>query len=162
MAAKYDLESFTSDIETLLKANLNTKIAAIDTEKADGITTGPVNDAAYFFQSLNEDVVNLDPFIFWGVDNIVSDSLGPATLETVSVAIMLVMEDTAEDGNLRKRMLRYKRALQEVFQDNWDKTSNRVKIKVQTFPPTQFKDEVNSSNEAKAVMVIVTGRIASV
>lgn len=159
MQAKYDIESLLVDILGFMKAGLNTRIAAIETEKNDDIVMKPVGEDSYFLQTLNNEVVNTDPFIFYGVDVIDTDSNGPGVLQDITIGVILVLEDTGEDAFVQNRMLRYLRALTEIFQENWDKTNNKVKLKTKAYPPTQFKEEVNSSNPARAVLISLSGRI---
>jgi len=157
--AKFDIESLLAEIETFMKDNLNTKLLAIDAEKNDGIVLKPVDSTAYFFQTLNEKVVNLNPFIFYGVDDIDTVSDGPGTLEDITIGVILVLADDAEDDTVARRMLRYNRALKELFADNFDKTTNKVKLSVKAYPPTQFTSEVNSSKPSRAAAITLTGRI---
>lgn len=155
MAAKYDWESLAADIETILKNNLNTKITALDAEKADTITLDQVNSSAYFFQTMNDSIANFNPFIFYGIDNIESEGIPSASSDEIEIAVWLVLDDDANDLLIANRMLRYTRALKEVFEDNWNETRNRSKIVVKAFAPVQFQDAINSSNSGRIAQISI-------
>lgn len=129
--AKYDVETFFADLETFMKANLNTKIAAINTEKSDSITLATVADEAYFFQSLDERVANYNPIIFYGLtSDVESDGIGPYTSKKLKVNVTIIVNDQ-NLASLGKRYLRYNRALEEIFLENWDRAvNNGIKLKV--------------------------------
>jgi hypothetical protein len=144
--AKYDIESFISDLDTFLKANLNTQLTVIDAEKNDGITLPPVGADAYFFQTLNDTVTNYNPFVFYGVDQVEAEGVGPATRRAYSVDVVLCFTDSGGDAPnvVVKKLFRYARALEEIFLSNWDKMGRAPKIKVKSLVPVSFKF-VNSS-----------------
>jgi hypothetical protein len=152
MARKYDVEVFLSDIETLLKANLNTKLGSIDTEKNDGITLKTIVSDAYFFQELNSKVANYNPFILYGVEGLGTKALEGFAVQEVTVSIVIVVSDDGDDLNIAKRMLRYSRAIQEVFEENFCLTENAVKLVIQNLMPVEF-NMLNSSESYRAVGV---------
>ena len=70
---KYDIESLLIDIESMLQAKLNLKIAAIEAEKAaegDALSLEPIDSSSYFMQSLTRDFMQKTRSIFFGVENI--------------------------------------------------------------------------------------------
>lgn len=153
MATKRDLENILDDIETLLKAQYNTKLTAIDTEKADGITLAPVATGAYFMQTLNNTVANFNPFIFYGVEQIEPrDGIGPATASRYLFNIVLALADGGNDPDYARRLFRYSRALQEVFEENFAKISHSSKFRIETLEPVPLK-LINSSQPYRAVGV---------
>ena len=156
--AKYDLEKLLNDIETILKANLNTKLAAIDTEKADSITLATVDSTAYVRQSLNGETVNSDPFIFYGVDEIETvEGLGFGTNAKYSITVMLILADMNADLDIANRMFRYLRAIQEVFQENWNETDNGVKLFISSLAPIAVTDmDTNATYRAIGVKLEAT------
>lgn len=157
---RYDIELFLSDVETYLKANLNTKLTAINAEKADSITLKPVDDAAYFCQSLNDSVTNYNPFVYYGVDSIESNGIGPATSNGYKVEVAIVVSDQGESLDVNKRiMFRYHRALTELFQEGYASVARGVKIKVQSLVPISVQ-LMNSSAEARAIGVTLDFTLA--
>lgn len=135
MATTFDIELLLSDIEAFLVANLNTKLAAIDTEKNDGVTLAQINSAAYYQQTIHKETLNYDPFVIYGIEAIEARGQGPATLEKYQLYVVVVMTDTHNDPKLLKRLLRYQRALKELFHANWSTIGNPVKMKVSSLVP---------------------------
>lgn len=129
----YDIENLMDDIETFMKANINTKIAAINAEKADSTVLKTISDSAYFFQSLDERVTNFNPFVFYGLAaNIESEGIGPAVSKILPINIAVITFDSNQ-ANIGKRYLRYNRAIEEIFLEKWDQVSNNAtKVKVRT------------------------------
>jgi hypothetical protein len=150
MGQKYDVEVFLSDIETTLKNNLNTKLGEIDTEQADGITLKTLVSDAYFFQELNSKVANYNPFCLYGVEDLGAASIEGYSAREVTVSVVIVVTDDGEDRNYAKRMFRYSRALQEIFEENFCLTENAVKLTIQNLMPVEF-NMLNSSDSYRAV-----------
>jgi hypothetical protein len=150
MARTYDVEVFLSNIETILKNNLNSKLASIDTEKNDGITLKTLVSDAYFFQELNSKVANYNPFLLYGVEDLGTKAVEGFSVQEVTVSIVIVVTDDGEDQNIAKRMLRYSRALQEVFEENFCLVENSVKLIIQNLMPVEF-NMLNSSDSYRAV-----------
>jgi len=150
--ANYDIETFFDQLETFLIANLNTKITAINAEKADSITLASVSSSAYFFLTLDEQVANYDPFIFYTIGGISSNGIGPGTGKTYLVDVALIMTNDGVDSNSRKRTLRYHRAITELFEENYANIDKRVNIKVESLEPITFAAQ-NDSQFYRAVGV---------
>jgi hypothetical protein len=149
---KYDLESLFADIDACLKANLTTKLAAIDTEKGDGIVLKTVNSSAYFAQTLNMGIGAYDPYLVYGVIDQAPDGIGPATADRITMQVVLVIADPGQDPDILKRVLRYQRALRELFEQNWEKMRKGVKLRIEPTLPVQLT-ELDSSKEFRAVGV---------
>jgi len=158
--AKYDIESFLADIETLLKAHLNTAISALNTEKNDSITLASVDSAAYFLQSLNGPVANFDPYILYGVTDIKSASAESASVSDLTVQVIIVQSDNGQDENISKRMYRYGRVLQETFEDHFQENSLSIKMKIQSLVPISY-EQLNSSFRSRAVGVSIQAFLPS-
>jgi len=94
---RYDIESFLKDIEAVLKAEINNKINEINTEKGD-FNLDLVDDKAYIYQSMNEEITNFNPTIFYYLDDIRSEGIDSATSEEVVVEVVVILTDT-QDGN---------------------------------------------------------------
>jgi hypothetical protein len=151
--ARYDIESFLTDLVTFLKANLNTKLAAIDTEKNDGITLKQINTTyAYMFQSMNDKIANYDPVLLYGIEDIKSEGIGPATAKTYPISIVIIVADPGTDSNMMKRILRYSRALSELLEGSWSQIGNAVKVTVSSLAPISFKLQ-DRSDDFRAVGV---------
>ena len=150
MNKKFDIECFLENLETFLKDKLNDKIAAIDLEKSSAFTTEPIAPNAYVFQSLDNLPVNYDPILFYGISKVEGESIETANGETYYIEISVIKVDD-ESKNIGKKLLRYNRALKEIFQENAFKINNvRPKIKVSSLQPISFQMQ-NSSNQFKAI-----------
>ncbi len=151
--AKYDAEALLSDIGDHLAANLNTKLAAITAEKADGIVLPTLHASAFFFQTLGEAAINLNPFLIYGIVDQKDEGIGPAVSERIMIQIAIVVSDRL-DGNIGKRLLRYRRALRELFTGSFDKIGNAVKFKVTSLVPISL-ELINSDEPQRAIGIQV-------
>lgn len=150
MKNRYDVECFIDNLLVFLKANLNNKLASIDLEKGGEITTELVDDNAYIFQSLDNMPVNFDPILFYGISDMGSKSIPGASAKIFTVEISVIKTDD-ESTEIGKKLLRYGRALEEIFEENYFKINNvRPKIEIASLQPVSFKLQ-NSSNRFKAI-----------
>lgn len=147
---KMDAELFIDNLEIFLKEKLNDRIAAIDAEKNSDFTTELVDPKAYIFQGLDSMPVNFDPILFYGISKVESDSIHSANAETYTIEISIIKADS-NSATVGKKLLRYNRALKEIFQENCFKINNvRPKIKVTSLQPISFQLQ-NSSDLFKAI-----------
>lgn len=160
MATKYDLESLLNDVQAMIAANLNTKIAAIESDRgALSPTLKTVASGAYFLQTLNDAAANFDPYILYGVDDIESDGRGANTLERFKLSVVIVLADNGQDMNITKRMLRYRQALKEIFETNWQTLNNGVKLRVAPSIPVPITN-LNSDERYQAVGLAIDAELA--
>lgn len=145
-----DIESILSDIETHLKANLNTRIAALNTEKNDSIVLKTVSDNAYFFQTLNDSLANYNPFLFYGLANVAGEGIGPGVVKTLTIQVIICIEDRGEDLFIGKRMLRYSRVLEDLFNSGWAKIKPYSTFKINSLVPVALT-LMNSQHPYRAV-----------
>lgn len=150
----YDIDSWVTDFETFLKANLNGKITALNTEKGDAPQLLTIADGAYFFQTLNDKIANFNPFIFYGINDIEPGPIGPAMSEKYLIDLIVVVVDVGQDLLIGKRLLRYNRALKDLIQSNWSSIGDGNKLKVRTLVPVAFK-LANTSNEYRAIGITI-------
>lgn len=137
--ASYDIESWLADLETFLKANLNTQIAALNTEKNDSLTLATIDTTGgYFFQTMNDRVANFDPILFYGVDKIEAGPIGPATVEKYTIAVLIILADTGNDDVSGKRLLRYQRVLRDLFHSNFGQIGDNQYLKMNSLEPVAF------------------------
>lgn len=151
MATRYDLENFFDDMETFIKANLNTKIAELDAEKDDDITLKQIKTGAYFIQSLDERSVSFDPYCIFGIVNLEPIPTDGWTADGVTMQVVIVVADPGT-GDILKRVLRYQRALREIFEQNWEKFNKRLKLNVSKTIPVELT-QVNTGNRYQAIGV---------
>jgi len=137
--AIYDVESFLTEIETVFKANLNTEITAINTEKGDSLIT-TISDNAWYVNQLPE-VHSYPVFIVWGLSNIsYEDATNENAIELHEISFEVVLPDEGEQiskGSFLK-LLRYVRAFKSVANKNYDKFRGIAKLKVNSLTPLSF------------------------
>lgn len=150
---KYDTESFLRDVETFLKTNLNNNIIAINTEKGDFVLD-QIPTTAYIFQSLDDRVVNNKASLFYYIDDIQSEAVDSATSEEISIEVVVILSDK-KDNTLQYRLLRYQRALKELFNNGFNKVNYSKKVRVESLVPIRFAYQ-NSTNYVHAIGVRLT------
>lgn len=151
MATK-DIEDVLDDIETFLKANLNTKIGEVNTEKGDGITLLTIDSGAYFLQSMANTVANFNPFVFYGISETRSEGIGPGTAKFYFVDVIIVVTDSGNDPDIGRKVLRYNKALVELFENNYARVSGSDRLEVQSLEPVVFQ-LINSEDVYRAAGV---------
>lgn len=148
--SKFDLECFLDNLEEHIKNKLNDKIDEIDTEKDSGWTTEHVDPDAYIFQSLDNMPVNFDPILFYGVSKMPSKGIGPATAKNPQIEISVIKTDD-DSKTIGKKLLRYQRALEEIFEENFYKINSvRPKIEISSLQPISFRLQ-NSGEQFRAI-----------
>lgn len=162
MATVYDIESLLSDIRAFLVANLNTKLAAIDAEKNDGITLAQVNSSAFLDQTAGDhEMMNYDPFVMYGIEEAPeTQAVGPGTITPYILFVVVALTDTANDPNVYKRLLRYQRAFRELFEANWANVGGSVKFKVSGSVPIPV-NLLDKKRISKVVGVTLSVALAS-
>lgn len=156
----YDIETLLIEIDTMLKANLNTEIEAVSNDKADGLSLPLIGENAYAIQSLDDKVQNYDNYVFTQVTDIKTIGTGPNTSEDYTIGVWIVAGGTANQLQQSQRMFRYLRALKRTFEKYWDKTSSlKIKLKIESIPP-QDVINLNTSKYFRVVGVQITGAIA--
>ncbi len=152
---KFDVECFLDNMEQHIKDKLNDRLAAIDLEKNSGWTTEPINEKAYIFQSLDNMPVNFDPILFYGIAEVASKAIYAATAKEYKIEISVIKSDS-ESKTIGKKLLRYQRALEEIFEESFYKINNvRPKVEVSSLQPVSFRLQ-NSSNQFKAIGIEIS------
>lgn len=127
----YKLETLIFDLETYLKANLNTRITAINTENGDTLLS-TFDASSYFVQTLDDRVTNWSQFVFIQAGNPTLDQSeygGLALTYPIGIYLMLP-SDNLNEMNAR-RIFRFSEALQDVVLLGFYSTSKK-KLKVQS------------------------------
>ena len=161
MASKYDHESLATDIENLLLDNLSTKITALNTEKGDDLLE-TIPREAYHFQSLDFSEVVDRVALLYGLFEPQADSAQGTTAEEVSIEIYVIMarqSNNESDKIQAKRAFRYRRALREVIEDNFDELINGSNMEVSNLDlvPLTFED---SDDTALAIGISISVHLA--
>lgn len=113
-----DVEVIYDKLAAKMKSVFNTKILAINTEKAD-FSVEAINTNAWLSGSLDDSCKSFDQFIFYFLDDLTGEANGRAVNQKCVFEFDLFFAQK-EDGKDYKRFLRYARALMESAQDAWD------------------------------------------
>lgn len=155
--AAYDMEDFFDDLLAFMQDNLNTKIDELNTEKGDTLLQN-IADEAYVFQTLDNGLVNYDPFLFYGFTILEQRAEYGFSAKILQVEVTIIMAADPSGDDETHKLLRYSRVLQELFEKNWNKVNKRVKLKVTSLEPIGFS-LVNSSQPYRAIGVYLEGAL---
>lgn len=117
--ARVDVEIIFKKMFDHFKANLNTEIVALNTEKADSLTLEQIDSAAWIEGSLNETVKNFNTFVLYYVENYDGTMQGNSISKNISIEFDILISQK-EDFLDYTRLLRYHRVLEDVAKKAWD------------------------------------------
>lgn len=133
-----DAENIMFDLYNYYSTNLNTKISAITSEKADGLSLSTIDSNAFFIFPYDDDAViaNYNPiFIFSLKDSVSIPRQRHTSVDLVFYAsIFTTINKNADNLESVRRLLRYSRALREVAQDA-SKEVGFTELNIQEVPP---------------------------
>jgi hypothetical protein len=143
---QYDEEFIISDLETLFKAELNTFIDCVNTEKGsvsgDPLFIPNIPTDKYCFETLNKSVNNYKGFfvVFGVTDTPIRDQQENNYIEDLTVAFEICTFDngTRNMNNKFYQLLRYRRALKAVIMKNPDVFRGYAKPLVGSLKPTAY------------------------
>lgn len=137
----FDTEELLKKTSEVIKSKLNIELSLIDSEKSD-YTLDPVNDEAWYFQNLDDQVWSYSTFVVWGMyDNPTqTDSADNNAIKSVQMFFEVCIPDDCGpiNENVFYKLLRYTRALEAVVDKNYDKIRSGIKVKVSSLSPTSF------------------------
>lgn len=140
---QYDEELMIKDLETLFKAELNTEIGKINTEKGsvsgDPLFMDDINPDKYIFETLDKRLLNYTGFfLMYGlVDTPISEGDTNNFIENVVVTFQIGTFDKGEKdrSNTMYKLLRYRRALKQVILKSPDVFRSYAKPVVSSLKP---------------------------
>lgn len=159
MSSKYDLEYIIDQVEKVLRDNINTKLNQIEQEKLDGLSLKKIDSNAYFKQELDSRTVNYNPFVLTFIKDIQGEGLGPHTSQIMTLTVLICLADQNPEDSIYRQVMRYHRALQEVFQEHFTEIESGSRIVVTTLKP-DYLQLLNSSRMHRVVGVDITMGIA--
>jgi hypothetical protein len=137
--ALFDTERVLKNAVEIVKAKLGAEITAVDTEKND-FKLAPIDAKAFYFGQLPK-AFNYNPMLVYGFEN--NPTLESAQLDNHIKVISLYFEVVIVDGgskddeNIIYKLLRYSRALENVFIKNYPKIMEGYgNIQVTSLVPT--------------------------
>ena len=132
--SSFDLEDFRDVLKAYLVDNMAAKVAEINTEKDDSLLI-EIPEAQYF-QDFNEKIVNFTDFMYFGFlpfDPGISS--GNSLAQPVSMFFLSMISDH-EGGTVgENKLLRYTRAMTEIFQANALANSHISDLEITILPP---------------------------
>lgn len=163
--ARYDLEDALDDLLALVQATLPQKLLDIETEKAAkgkalSPTLAPIANGSYYRQSWSEKILNTNPSIFYGIEDVQATDGGGEIAEIAKIFFEIILVDSGQTNDTHSRIARYARALKEIFGENFGAIQSVGRIKIETVRPISFRLELDSSEEIKAGGVSLTIGIA--
>lgn len=135
---RYRFEDFVGEFDAYIKANLNSYIQQMNTDKTD-ISLDQIDSSAYFFQSLSDTEVPYSAFVFYGETGTVTDTSGPDEINRFTLQVAVILANTNESaGTMGKRLLRYRDCLKAMINQGWNAVNKRVKLEVSGISPFPF------------------------
>jgi len=142
--AKFDLEVFSDTLKNYLIDNMAAKVAEINTEKGDDPVLNEIPAAAYF-EDFNEKIVNFTDFIYFGFDEFEPGVSNAGEIgQPVSMFFLTLVID--QDGGVvgRNKILRYTRAMFEIFEENATTDANISDLEMIILPPDRVTLDLSS------------------
>lgn len=144
-----DTEIICDRLKAHVQNRLNAELDKINQEKNDGITLDHVSNDAYFFESLNDEAHNFDPFIFYFVDSVTSEVRGQSFAKAVNLEFDLMVVDNG-DSHISRKLLRYTRVMETVLAESFTKVMPSNNADLETLEAIDVKLR-NSSKIHKAI-----------
>lgn len=138
--AKFDLEDFRDILKAYLVDNMAAKVAEINTEKGDTLLV--VIPEEQYFQDFNEKIINYKEFVYFGfLDFDPPVTSGGKIAQPVSMFFMTIVPD--QDGGIvgENKILRYTRAMTEIFQAKTLTDARISDLEITPSPPGLVKIE---------------------
>lgn len=142
-STKYGFEQFADDLEALLKAKLNDKIAQVNAEFTETTIDPPeppkieqlgpkldlIPEGAYFFQTADAKVFNFNPFVMYFAGNpSIDDSSYSGIVETYRFTVLICYAKDNSTLEMGKQLARYNRCLKELILENLRIGKKKIKI----------------------------------
>ena len=151
----FDTECLLKKTSELMKAKLNAELVIVDNDKGD-YELDPINDDAWYFQNLGEEVFSYPTFVVWGIyDNptqVASQNNNAIKQTQLFFEVCLPDDGGPMPENVFYKLLRYTRALESVIDKNYDRVRSGLKVQVASLSPTSF-DLGNKTFRSAGILV---------
>jgi len=141
-----DVEEICNRFDKILKTKINPILLEIDAEKNDGATLDPVVPEAVFFQQLNDETINMSPFILYGITTETLQSRGGNSHSSEINFFVCIALSSTNLSDISKRLLRYSRALKKAILDAFED----LKVVLLGTGPITFQDS-NTNNFSQGI-----------
>lgn len=152
---KFDLEVFKEYYLTIIQNNMSAKIAAISTEKNDGISL-PIPTANQYISFINAGAWAFDPLIHYGFNEIETESNGQNVKYTAQMFFAFYFLDF-NDGIAEKKVFRYTRAMTEILAENSKSNAYVSNLQILPLPAATVKFEEQDGSIYKVGAVELKG-----
>ncbi len=165
MVRKFDAEDMLDGILQIMTDGLNARIAAIEAEKVaagKGLTPtlAAIPTDGYYLQSWSEKILMTNPSIFYGIEEVTTIDGGFGAAKKYKLFAEIVLVDSGMTADADKRILRYTRALEEIFTEAFKNTAEVGRAIIETVRPASFKLDLDSSEEMKVGGIAITLSLA--
>ena len=133
--AKVDAEVLLDKLKTFIKENIGTIISDINSEKNDSIVMSAPHANAYVELSMDNAILNYDPFIFIYVEPLPSIINGPRVQKDIKFEVVLFKAKESGITSDSIMGLRYMRAMEELGIAAWDKVFKGFHYNIETMTP---------------------------
>ncbi len=141
---KIDLETVEEKILEIVQNNLPAKITEINTEKGDALLEQIPNKD--YYSDFYQEELTASLFIHYGIAESQVQSVRGDFATTWNIFYNVLVEQQNDLSNIRKKILRYTRALQEVITDNADKISRyTTSPEILSIAPEDLTDITNQT-----------------
>lgn len=132
--SKIDTEVLFFKLKDFIKANIADVVASINAEKNDSTLLEAPNEKAYVDLSLDDLVVNFDPFVFCYIESLPSLIAGPNVAKTIRFEACIFKARTGKPDE-HVLGLRYMRLMEEIGKLAWDKALRGFRYEIETLTP---------------------------
>lgn len=158
---KIDEEVALYNVQQMFVDNLNAKIDAINTEKNDATILEHIDTSnGYAMLTLDEKLMNVDPFLAILIDDIRTVSIGAASESAIDLLCVVIKEDMGEDPQISKKMLRYMRACKEVVEEHFSDKLGTGQVQIANLAPMYLRG-LNTSKRFKGAGVALSMPVSS-
>lgn len=137
----FDTECLLRRSFEVMKSKLNDELLVVDADKGD-YALDPINDDAWYFQNLSDEVWSYHAFVVWGlyVQPTQTATQSNNSMKQIQIFFEVCLPDDGGpiEENVFYKLLRYTRALESVIHKNYDKIRSGLKVQVQSLNPTSF------------------------
>lgn len=140
-----DLESFKSDMVSLIADGLPAQIAAITAEKGDGLLL-PEFPESVFMDSITDNVINQNAFVYYGFENITASNIGANVSYDVEMFFLAHFCISHDNSDNMAKVLRLTRAMEQVITAAY-KTRDRSQANIEVVPFAPFNMSLNGLSD---------------
>lgn len=141
--SKFDVENFRDYLRDVLQAGMAAKAAEINAEKGDSLLSDIPSDQ--YVRNYNDTVLNFDLVLYYKIARIeTGESRAGGTDLSVSVVFAVVFSNQDDWDAAESKILRYTRAMLEIFTESGYKNSQISDLRIEPFEPDMVQLSENS------------------